>query len=178
MAIVTRQAYERGLISIEDIDRALLRLFSARYRNGDLGAPVARAPASITTPQHDALALKTAEKSLVLLKNDGVLPLAGVKRIVVVGPHADATRVLRGNYSSALSSPPVSMVEGLRRALPGVTRDTRTVVPVGDGWRSVPTEALRTPDGKPGLRAEYFDAEGVVPQRFASQEEYSRTSRR
>jgi beta-glucosidase len=155
-----KEAYERGLISMADMDRALIRLFSARYRNGDLAGTAPRASMTITTPEHDALALKTAEKSLVLLQNDGVLPLANVKRIVVVGPHGDSTRVLRGNYSSAQSSPPISIVYGLRRALP---RATVTHVPwfpsITDG-DSVPTSALRTPDGKPGLRAEYFDAEG------------------
>jgi beta-glucosidase len=169
-----KEAYERGLIGMADIDRALVRLFAARYRNGDLPGAAPRPPATITSPEHDALALKTAEKSLVLLRNDGVLPLTSVKRILVIGPHADSTRVLRGNYSSAQSSPPVSLVDGLRRALPG---STVTHVPwspsVTDG-DSVPTEALRTPDGKPGLRAEYYDAEGARPKSFVSREEYVR----
>ena len=176
-----REAYERGLIGMEDIDQALIRLFSARYRNGDLagGADKTRAVSSIlplTSSQHDALALKTAEKSLVLLKNAGVLPLAAGKRVLVVGPHADSTRVLRGNYSSSLSSPPISIVEGLRQALRG---STVTHVPwsasVTDG-DPVPTSALRTEDGKPGLRVAYFDAEGEVPKRFASREELTRLS--
>ena len=176
-----RQAYERALIGIQDIDQALVRLFSARYRNGDLaglsGRPAIDAPASpTTTPQRDALALKSAEKSLVLLKNDGVLPLKESKRIVVIGPHADATRVLRGNYSSPLSSPPVSLVEGLRRALPDAEV---TLVPwapsITDG-DPLPTAVLRTPDGKPGLRAEYYNAaaDALPPQRYASMAEYGK----
>jgi beta-glucosidase len=174
-----KEAYERGLIGMEDIDRALIRLFSARYRTGDLSGVVDRPqvntpPASITSVEHDALALKTAEKSLVLLKNDGVLPLAGVKRILVVGPHADSTRVLRGNYSSSLSSPPISIVDGLRRALPRVTVTHVAWSPSITDGDPVPTAALRSPDGKPGLRAEYYEAEGVIPKRFASREEYSR----
>jgi beta-glucosidase len=169
-----KEAYERGLISMQDIDRALIRLFSARYRNGDLAGTAPRASATITTPEHDALALKTAEKSLVLLKNDGVLPLERGKRIVVIGPLADATRVLRGNYSSALSSPPISIVEGLRRALPGATVTQLAWSPSVTDGDPVPTEALRTPDGKPGLRADYYEEEGVAPKRFASREEASR----
>jgi beta-glucosidase len=157
-----RQAHERALISIQDVDQALVRLFSARYRNGDLaglsGGPAIDTSAfPTTTPQRDALALKSAEKSLVLLKNDGVLPLKAIKRVVVIGPHADATRVLRGNYSSPLSSPPISLVEGLRRALPDVEV---MLVPwsasITDG-DPLPTAVLRTPDGKPGLRAEYYN---------------------
>jgi beta-glucosidase len=171
LGIRYKEAYKRGLISIEDIDRALVRLFSARYRNGDLPGlagrrPIDTPPSPITRPAHDALALKSAEKSLVLLKNDGVLPLQGVKRVAVIGPHAAATRVLRGNYSSQLSSPPVSLVDGLRAAMP---TSTVTYVPwspsITDG-NPVPTSALRSPDGKPGLRADYYDAEGTQPKRY------------
>jgi beta-glucosidase len=154
-----KEAYERGLIGVGDIDRALIRLFSARYRNGDLPSsieadPQAKLPSSLTSPQHDALALKAAERSLVLLKNDGVLPLKGVKRIAVIGPHADSTRVLRGNYSSAQSSPPISILDGLRRALPKVTVVHVPWSPSATDGDPVPTAVLRGPDGKPGLRAE------------------------
>ncbi|HEY6641882.1 MAG TPA: glycoside hydrolase family 3 C-terminal domain-containing protein [Povalibacter sp.] len=170
------QAYERGLISNEDIDRALIRLFSARYRNGDLPGLVSRAPGisgpTITSPTRDALALASAEKSLVLLKNDGVLPLKNIRRVAVIGPHADATRVLRGNYSSQLSSPPISLVEGLRRALPSAVV---THVPWGasitDG-DPIPVSALRTPDGKPGLRADYFEPVQAPAAPYANHAEF------
>ncbi len=173
-----QQAYARGLISMNDIDQALVRLFSARFRNGDLPGLVGRpaldpAPASVATPAHEALALKSAEKSLVLLKNDGVLPLHETARIVLVGPHADATRVLRGNYSSPLSSPPVSLLDGLRSALP---KATVTLVPwsasITDG-DPLPTSVLRTPDDKPGLLAQYYDAAAALPKRYATHAEYS-----
>jgi beta-glucosidase len=159
------EAWQRGLISTDDIDRALVRLFSARYRNGDLAGLTQRAVNAtpvdaIDTPAHRDLALRAATKSLVLLKNDGVLPLKAGVKIAVIGPLADATRVLRGNYSSTQSAPPVSVVEGLRRALP---RAQVKLVPAGasitDG-DPVPASALSTPDGKPGLRAEYFNRAG------------------
>ncbi len=162
-----KEAYEQGLISVQDIDRALIRLFSARYRNGDLPSsiapdPHAKLPSSLTSPEHDALALKAAERSLVLLKNDGVLPLHGVKRIAVVGPHADSTRVLRGNYSSSQSSPPVSIVDGLRRVLKNVTITHVPWSPSVTDGDPVPTSVLRSPDGKAGLHAE---ESGEAPRR-------------
>lgn len=172
-----RQAYERGFISKDDIDLALVRLFSARYRNGDLaglaGRPLIDTPAApVTTPQRDALALESAEKSLVLLKNDGVLPLKDIKRIAVIGPHADATRVLRGNYSSQLSSPPVSLVDGLRRALPDATVTLVSWSPSITDGDPIPTSALRSPDGQPGLRADYYDAADALPRHYANHAEY------
>ncbi|WP_343730144.1 glycoside hydrolase family 3 C-terminal domain-containing protein [Duganella sp.] len=157
-----REAWQRGLISMGDIDQALVRLFSARYRNGDLAGLPQRAvhavPVSaIGTAAHQQLALESATKSLVLLKNDGVLPLKPGLKLAVIGPLADATRVLRGNYSSTQSAPPVSVVDGLRRVLP---KAQIRLVPAGasitDG-DPVPTSALQTPDGKPGLRVEYFN---------------------
>ena len=97
-----REALRRGFLAPAEIDRTLVRLFSARYRNGDLpglsgpgAAPVD--PERIDTADHRALALSAAEKSLVLLKNSGVLPLKSGARIAVIGPLGDATRVLRGN---------------------------------------------------------------------------------
>jgi len=155
------EARDRGLIGDADIDRALVRLFSARLRTGDLGGLAPRVPVPATAvgaPSHAALAFKSAVESLVLLKNDGVLPLRPGVRIALIGPHADATRVLRGNYSSERTLAAVSLLDGLRQAMP----DSPVVhVPftasITDG-DPVPTSALRAPDGQPGLRADYFNA--------------------
>ncbi|PQO96670.1 glycoside hydrolase family 3 [Massilia phosphatilytica] len=163
-----REAWRRGLVSMNDIDTALVRLFSARYRNGDLAGLAQRKPnatpvSAIDTPAHRDLALQAANKSLVLLKNDGTLPLKAGVKVAVIGPLADATRVLRGNYSSTQTAPPVSVVDGLRRVLP---QAHVTLVPaaasITDG-DPVPTTALRTPDGKPGLHAEYFNGSDTKP---------------
>ncbi|MET0981951.1 MAG: glycoside hydrolase family 3 C-terminal domain-containing protein, partial [Telluria sp.] len=161
-----RDAYKRGLIGMKDIDTALVRLFSARYRNGDMAGLARPAGTSIPvtaigTPAHQRLALRTAVESLVLLKNDGVLPFKPGLKLAVTGPLADATRVLRGNYSSTQSGPPISVLDGLRRALP---RASITHIPFGasitDG-DPVPSHALTSPDGRRGLRADYFNASGT-----------------
>jgi beta-glucosidase len=167
-----RQAMERGLITVEDVDRALVRLFSARYRNGDLpglpSAPAAVPIADVGRPSNGTLALRAAEESLVLLKNNGILPIREGLKLAVIGPLADATRVLRGNYSSALSGSPVSVVDGLRHAIPSAKI---TLVPFGESFTDgdrVPTSALRTPTGKPGLLARYYNPVETPPAFFAA----------
>jgi beta-glucosidase len=67
------------------------------------------------TPEHRALALKVAQESIILLKNDGQLPLdrARYKRIAVIGPNADAARMQLGNYAGKSST--VTLLEGIRR---------------------------------------------------------------
>ena len=163
-----REALQRGLITIADVDRALVRLFSARLRNGDLPGltrPNDRPAPSLplATPAHGALALKSAEESIVLLKNDGILPLANGLRIAVVGPLANSTHVLRGNYSSMLSPPPISVLAGLRQAMPAAKI---TYVPFGPSLTdgdTVPQSALRAPNGKPGLLARYYNMTSPVP---------------
>jgi beta-glucosidase len=164
-----REALARGLITQGDIDRTLVRLFSARLRVGDLpGIRAATGKRSdVGAPAHRALALDAAEKSLVLLKNDGLLPLKRGSRIAVIGPLGDATRVLRGNYSSPQSGEPISVVEGLRRAFPRANvRYAPFGASVTDG-DPVPGSALRTPDGKPGLLARYFNPVTPPPAEFA-----------
>lgn len=97
------------LIEEAEIDRALIRLFEARMRLGMFDAP-ARVPyASIPIEVNDceahrALALEAAERSIVLLKNGGVLPVAaGVRKIAVIGPNADDVETLLGNYNGTPS---------------------------------------------------------------------------
>jgi beta-glucosidase len=166
-----REALQHGFVTEADIDQSLVRLFAARYRTGDLpgltGAPAAMPTSTVGAPEHRRIALAAAERSMVLLKNDGVLPLKPGVKLAVVGPLGDATRVLRGNYSSPLSGTPVSMLEGLRAAM-GASQVT--LVPFGesvtDGDR-VPTSALRTPDGKPGLLARYFNTVTPMPAQYA-----------
>jgi beta-glucosidase len=158
-----KEAYRRGLISMADIDQALVRLFSARLRNGDLPGLAQRSPSQvpeseILTPAHRALALSAAEKSLVLLKNDGILPLKRGQRILVIGPHGAATHVLRGNYSSSRSAPPVSILDGLHEAMPGANIVQAPFEPTLMDGDPVPDTALRRPDGKPGLQVEHTDA--------------------
>jgi beta-glucosidase len=116
------RAVKDGLISEMQIDTAVSRLFKSRFQLGLFDppkkVPFAQIPISENnTPEHEALALKVARESIVLLKNDGVLPLnpAKIKRIAVIGANADFVPVLLGNYNGTPSHP-VTILEGIKNA--------------------------------------------------------------
>ena len=98
------------MISEKEIDTALGRVLAARFRLGLFDppdkVPYAQIPISENdSPEHQALALKVAEESIVLLKNDGLLPLdrAKIKRIAVIGANAPSVDMLLGNYNGTPS---------------------------------------------------------------------------
>ena len=154
-------AVKQGFLSETDIDVSLKRLFTARMRLGMFDppekVPYAQTPESeIDSAAHRGLALRTARESMVLLKNDGVLPFAaGVKKILVVGPLAESVEVLHGNYSGTASHA-VTAVEGIRKQFPAAQV---TYVAGTNFLRQetvIPTTLLSTDEGKPGLKGEYF----------------------
>jgi beta-glucosidase len=114
-------AVQRGLLAGADIDRAVTRLFTARMRLGMFDPPervaYARIPYAVNdAAAHRAFNREVARKSLVLLENDGMLPLApAVKRLAVIGPTADDLDALVGNYNGTPSAP-ITMLNGLRQA--------------------------------------------------------------
>lgn len=100
-------AVTRGLVSESAVDTAVRRELTMRFRLG-LFDPPSKVPwskltlADVDTPAHQARALKVAEESIVLLKNNGLLPLnrAKIKRVAVIGPNADSANALLGSYGS------------------------------------------------------------------------------
>src|SRR5271166_179380 len=137
------EAVKKGYLTESEIDTALERLFTARMKLGMFDPPEMVPFMNIDEslldgPQHRALARKLANESMVLLKNDGVLPLktSGVK-IAVVGPLADQTPVLLGNYNG-IPTHSVSALEGMRavfrgaqiRFVPGTQFLSKDVSPV------------------------------------------------
>jgi len=108
-----------GLISEKEIDIAVYRLFLARMKLGMFDpaeiVSYAQIPFDINNSQkHDELSLKTAQSSMTLLKNNGVLPIDinKINKIAVVGPNADNINALLGNYHGTPSSP-VTFINGL-----------------------------------------------------------------
>ncbi len=112
-----REALRDGLIELEDVDRAVRRVLRVRERLGELGDhdPYAGiGPDELDRPEHRALAREAVAAGVVVLRNDGLLPLRPQGRIAVLGPFAE--RVLTDWYSG---TPPytVSLAEALRTAV-------------------------------------------------------------
>jgi beta-glucosidase len=157
-------AVKQGLVSEAEIDRAVKRLFEARFRLGMFDppemVPYSKIPFSANdSPEHRRLALDAARESIVLLKNENnTLPLRkDLKSIAVIGPNADDVQVLLGNYNGQPSrattplagirakvSPQTKVLHAL-----GTTLTDVSVVPV-------PATALRANGGAHGLKAEFF----------------------
>jgi beta-glucosidase len=159
------EAVKKGLISEAEINTAVKRLMTARFRLGMFDPPemvaYARIPFSQNdTDEHRQLALKTARESIVLLKNaNRTLPLKkDLKSIAVMGPNADSPEVLWGNYNghaSRLFTP----LAGIKNA---VSKNTKVVYALGSTLAGepivpVPASALTLNGTDPGLKAEYFN---------------------
>jgi len=119
-------AVSKGLVTEATLGRSVQRLFQARIRLGmfDPSEEVpyrAIGPEVIDCPAHRSLALEAARRSMVLLKNDGLLPLnKGLKKLAVIGPNADSLTVLLGNYNGTPSAYTTALV-GIRNHFSGET---------------------------------------------------------
>ncbi|MDR2606206.1 MAG: glycoside hydrolase family 3 C-terminal domain-containing protein, partial [Oscillospiraceae bacterium] len=113
-------ALEDGLITEEQLREAAVRVITTRFRLGilgDEGSEYDSVPFDANdSPANRAVADKTALESMVLLKNDGILPLnkSKLKKIAVIGPNADSRAPLKGNYYGT-SSEYITVLEGIRR---------------------------------------------------------------
>jgi beta-glucosidase len=153
-------AVREGYLKESDIDRAVIRLFTARIKLGMFDPPD-MVPynkidqGELNSPENRDLARKIADESMVLLKNDGTLPLktSGIK-IAVIGPLANQTKVLLGNYNGTPTHT-VSILEGLRKEFAGASIQ---YVPgtqfLSHDATPVPASVL-TVNGKAGLKVCY-----------------------
>jgi beta-glucosidase len=125
-----KSAVSKGLVTEATLDRSVQRLFEARIRLGMFDPPEkvpynSIRPEVIDCPAHRSLALKAAKRSMVLLKNDGLLPLnKGLKKLAVIGPNVDCLAVLLGNYNGTPSAHTTAL-DGIRNHFSGETVYTK-----------------------------------------------------
>ncbi|MBN1466901.1 glycoside hydrolase family 3 C-terminal domain-containing protein [candidate division KSB1 bacterium] len=159
------KAVQKGYLTEEEIDVAVRRLFRARIKLGMFDpaekVPYAQMPYSVLdSKENQAVALETARKSMVLLKNDAeTLPFTqDIGTVAVIGPNADDVEVLLANYNGTPSNP-ITPLQGIRDKL----GEDKVIYSLGCAWAEnlpvftvIPPAAFRTPDGQSGLRAEIF----------------------
>jgi beta-glucosidase len=165
-------AVQQGYLPESTLDTALIRLFTARIKLGMFDPPdmvpfTKIDEKELDSAEHRAHARRLANESMVLLKNDGLLPLKpNVRKIAVIGPLADQTRPLIGNYAGQPTHI-VSIMDGLKAEFPNAAI---TFVPGTQFLRTdgtpVPDGVLTAPDGKPGLKADYNEGmrRGPAPE--------------
>ena len=119
------EALKKGLIKESDLDQHLRKTLKGRFELG-MFDPAERLPwatlpsSNISSATHHAMATQAARESMVLLANNGVLPLSkSVKTIAVVGPNADNAAMLNGNYGGTPTAEHThSLLEGIKNAVP------------------------------------------------------------
>lgn len=160
------EAVERGFITEEEIDKAVRRLFEIRFRLGMFDpaekVPYADIPLSVLEcDKHKAHALKMAQESVVLLKNeDGLLPLSAdrLRKVAVIGPGAAEEKVLLANYYGNPSQVK-TVLEAVREKVgEGVEVVYEKGVNLVDDYvfMSAYDPSCFTFDGREGFGAEYF----------------------
>jgi beta-glucosidase len=158
-------AVKLGLLEEKDIDRSLERLFEARIRLGQFDPPQQVPYTSIPysavhSAENAATARRAAEESVVLLKNDGVLPIVAgrYRTIAVVGPNAATLASLEGNYNGTPHAP-VLPFDAIRAGLPGAKVVYSQGAPFVDGFSIPVSRSMLRPgagSAEEGLKAEYF----------------------
>ena len=163
-----KEALDENLISENDIDKALRRLFMARFKLGMFDdpnqVPYAQIPFSVNTNQaHRNLARKAAQESVVLLKNQNkVLPLnkTELNSIAVIGPNAHNAQSLWGNYNGTPQNP-VTVFEGIKNKVsPQISVQYEEGAPLANGIESlevIPSVYFETERGTQGLQAAYYN---------------------
>jgi beta-glucosidase len=161
------EAVKRGLLTEEDINVAVKRIFTARFKLGmfdpDVIVPYAQIPFFVNCSDYNnSLSRDAARKSVVLLKNENnILPLAKeIKTIAVIGPNADNLESLIGNYNG-IPKDPVTILKGITNKLSPATKIIYAEgSDLADGIHNlipIPSRYLVTPGGKQGAQGEYYN---------------------
>ncbi|MDO4459206.1 MAG: glycoside hydrolase family 3 N-terminal domain-containing protein [Clostridia bacterium] len=115
------EAVERGLVSEELLDRAVLRVLELKFERGLFEHPYLEEKelTDYNNPEKYPQSLEIARQAAVLLKNNGILPLTEVKSVAVIGPNADAIYHMLGDYTPPLrDGVGATVLDGIRKEFP------------------------------------------------------------
>lgn len=161
-------AINAGIINESDINVSVKRLFKARFMMGMFDPQdqlaFSKIPLSVVgSEKHLKMSQEAAEKSLVLLKNNGVLPLKNAKKVALIGPNANNFAILIGNYNGDPIRPttPLKAFRDRLGAANVLYSQGCPIVPgiYGDQDIIAPEFLFHSENGKlqKGLKAEYFE---------------------
>ena len=156
------EAVRRGDIQEEEIDRSVKRLLIARFELGDFDADSLvewkNIPASVVAqPAHRKLALDMARQSVVLLKNNAsVLPLAQDEKVVVMGPNANDSVMLWGNYNG-FPMHTTTILQGIRDIAGSDVKYLEGCSLTRNEVKKSLFNLLKSPDGRTGMKAQYWN---------------------
>ena len=160
--IVLQEALQKGLITESVLDDHLRKTLYGRFELGmfdpDEMLPWAGiSPDIISSEEHHQLAIQAARESMVLLKNNSILPLSkNLRKIAVVGPNAHDTALLDGNYAgSPTPEHTASLLDGIRKAVPGTEVYYNQACPLNDDIVTI-THLPEFNDGK-GVYVEFYN---------------------
>ncbi|MBN2116839.1 MAG: glycoside hydrolase family 3 C-terminal domain-containing protein [Anaerolineales bacterium] len=154
-----RNALASGKLTEAALDDKVLRLLRVLEKAGLFENPTLQPERAENKPQHRRIIRAAAREAIVLLKNDGTLPLRKVKSIAVIGPYAATAQILGGGSSNVTPHYAVSPYEGIRNRA-----GSRIKVETAPGcfiYKNIPApapETLSTPDRRrPGLTLSLFN---------------------
>lgn len=155
---VVKKALENGSLTESGLNDKVRRLLGVLEKAGAFENPILQPERAEDRPEHRAVMREAAREAIVLLKNEGVLPLKNVHSIAVIGPNAAHAQILGGGSSSVNPHYAVSPLMGIRsRAGESVKVETSPGCFIHKTLPAPAPETLTTPDGKRGLRLSIFD---------------------
>ena len=160
--MVLTEALDKGLIKESLLDFHLRKTLLGRFELGMFDPaemlPWANLkPEVISSEENDALATQAARESMVLLKNNGVLPLSKqLRTIAVVGPNADDAQLLNGNYGGTPTQQHTrTLLDGIKAAVPGTKIIYRKACGLTDEYNTI--HHLQDFNGGKGVFVEFFN---------------------
>ena len=153
-----RQALAEGSLTLAELDDKVRRLLGALQRTGRFNHPQHPTEGMLDTPEQRQLLRRAASEAIVLLKNEGALPLKGIRRLAVIGANARWIEIMGGGSSTVIPYYAVSPLQGIRRRA-----GTQIEVEYAIGAFShryppyLEVETMQTAAGQPGWLLEVFD---------------------
>jgi beta-glucosidase len=169
-------AVHKGLITQKEVDLHLMRVMEGRFELGEMDADSlvswSKLPMSVVnSPDHQRLALEMSRETMTLLQNKGsILPLAkSVRKIAVIGPNADEASVLWGNYNGTPVQT-VTILQGIKAKLPRASIVYDRACDLTDQVFVESVIGQASMDGKPGIRATYWNNRNMEGPSIATDE--------